>query len=327
MSDVYNLTISARAILDMHSLNNEGAEGNQIQTRMVHIVDENGLLHHVNAISGDMWKHIQAEHLFRLLGNQDKLPLCAGCRTFNPNRINADPDFEAYLNDKTNSDAEATTALLRQCAVDDLEGVLITLGKRSLPRKSISEFGWMIGLPEQTATESYFHVKYAPDRGERREPDQDSVGGRRGQAIYHRPASSGVYAIVVGIEPARIGFNDITQQYVVDAQQRQDRYTILLESLLYTFLEPRGATRSTQSPHLVGFEGVIAVSNQATPAPTVSPLKTNYIHEIEAIKQALDPLRPDAIALYSFHSLSEFASQLTALIQNTAPFTLRYSGQ
>ena len=63
---IYSLAISAQAIFDMHSLNNEGGEGNQIQTRMVNIADSKGNLHNVNAVSGDMFKHIQAEHLHRL---------------------------------------------------------------------------------------------------------------------------------------------------------------------------------------------------------------------------------------------------------------------
>src|SRR5437764_1121066 len=39
---IASLSIAARATLDMHSLNNEGGEGNQIQTRMVDIVDHKG---------------------------------------------------------------------------------------------------------------------------------------------------------------------------------------------------------------------------------------------------------------------------------------------
>ena len=92
---LYSISISARATLDMHSLNNEGGTGNQIQTRMVNIIDQDGCLQNVNAISGDMFKHIQAEHLFRVLSELDGVPLCAGCREFNANRINADADFIA----------------------------------------------------------------------------------------------------------------------------------------------------------------------------------------------------------------------------------------
>src|SRR5438270_11898083 len=62
---IASLSIAARATLNMHSLNNEGGEGNQIQTRMVEIVGHDGQLHSVNAISGDMLKHVLMEHFFR----------------------------------------------------------------------------------------------------------------------------------------------------------------------------------------------------------------------------------------------------------------------
>ena len=65
-TSIYSLSISARLTLDMHSLNNEGSEGNQLQTRMVDIVAADGRLYSVNAISGDMLKHIQAEHLYHI---------------------------------------------------------------------------------------------------------------------------------------------------------------------------------------------------------------------------------------------------------------------
>ncbi len=41
-TSIASLSIAARVTLDMHSLNNEGGEGNQIQTRMVDIVDHLG---------------------------------------------------------------------------------------------------------------------------------------------------------------------------------------------------------------------------------------------------------------------------------------------
>jgi CRISPR-associated protein Cst2 len=333
MSDltaVYSLTISARATLDLHSLNNEGGEGNQIQTRMVNVVDENGDLHSVNAISGDMWKHIQAEHLFRVITAGSSVPLCAGCRAFDANRINADPEFQALLRgrDKKMSDVDLLDELLRRCGMDDIEGNLITVGNRSLPRKSVIEFGWAVGVPNQVTTESYFHVKYARERDESSRAsardDTENQGANTGQAIFHRPTSSGVYAIVAAVELARIGFNDISQRYPIPDEQRLVRHQLLLESLLYTFLDPRGAMRSVQYPHLVNFEGVIAISTSATPAPTVSPLKANYRDEIVRVQQALEPLRPNAISLLPFETLGEFSEHMTALIQESKPYRLQY---
>ncbi|MCS6872757.1 MAG: DevR family CRISPR-associated autoregulator [Anaerolineae bacterium] len=325
--NLYSLTICARATLDLHSLNNEGTEGNQIQTRMVSILDERGALHSVNAISGDMWKHIQAEHLFRLSAENGEVPLCAGCRKFDANRINADHDFQALVRAKTASRV-LLDELLRRCALDDIEGNLITAGSNSLPRKSVVEFGWTVGVPDYVTTDSHFHVKYARLRDtESIAADREAAekeGANLNQSIFHRPLSSGIYAIVTAAEPARIGFNDITQEYAIDDAQRLLRHQLLLESLLYTFLNPRGAMRSTQYPHLVAFEGVIAFSTAAAPAPTVSPLKATYREEIVRVHQALEPLRPEAVTLLPFETLGEFAEHMTALIQQSAPYRLHY---
>jgi CRISPR-associated protein Cst2 len=320
---IYSLSISAQAILDMHSLNNEGSEGNQTQTRMVNIVDKNGKLHNVNAVSGDMFKHIQAEHLFRISVGQ--LPLCAGCREFNANRISADGDYLGYISDKT--DAVATDHMLQSCAMDDMEGILVTSGGRSLPRKSVVEFGWVVALPDASATDSYFHVKYASERSQgRRAADsaEEARGANLGQAIFHRPASSGVYALVTTLEPARIGFNDITQTYAVDDAQRQARYKALLESLLYTFIQPNGAMRGTQHPHLVDFRGVISLSSQLVPAPTLSPLNGDYDTQLMGIRGFLNQIRPGAVELKPFESLAQFAEVMAGLIETTTPYKLSY---
>ena len=93
---IYSIAISAQATLDMHSLNNEGGEGNQIQTRMVNIIGADGKLHNVNAVSGDMFKHIQAEHMHRLAVAAN-LPLSEGARAFNANRINYDIEVKTIL--------------------------------------------------------------------------------------------------------------------------------------------------------------------------------------------------------------------------------------
>jgi len=322
---VYSLSISAQATLDMHSLNNEGGEGNQITTRMVNIVGEDGRLHNVNAISGDMLKHIQAEHLFRLLSGREDVPLCAGCREFNANRISADTEYGEAIEGK--SDAEAITLLLESCALDDMAGNLITAGNRSIPRKSVAEFSWVVGLPERTTTDSYFHVKYASERSAEAlaaESEEEQRKANLGQAIFHRPASSGVYAIVANFEMARIGLNDITQIYAVDEEQRAARYRALLESVLYTFIEPNGAMRGTQNPHIVDFKGVVTTSSDVVPAPTMSPINSGYGEQLQSIRQALEKVRPGAVTLSEFDSLAQFSEVMAELLETTAPYTLGY---
>ena len=319
---VYSLSICARATLDMHSLNNEGSEGTQIQTRMVDIVGGDGQLYNVNAISGDMFKHIQAEHLYHIARNGQGLPLCTACQVFDANRISADTEYTDQIKGK--SDAEAIDLMLARCVLDDIEGNLIT-ADRSTPRKSVVEFGWVVGLPEVTKTDSYFHVKYMTERGEEARTavsEEEARKANLGQTPFHRPASSGVYAVVSHHEVSRIGFNDISRKYAIGEQERKNRYKALLESLVYTFIHPKGAMRAAQLPHIVALEGAVTYTTQVLPAPTVSPLNTAYLEEIDRIAGVLNKLRPDGVKVERFATLSEFAEVMESLIEKSAPFAV-----
>ena len=311
---VYSLSISGRMTLELHSLNNEGGEGNQIMTRTVTLVDTEGNIHKVNAISGDMFKHIQAEH-FYLLARERGLPLCAGCQTFRSDRILGDAGFLRTLPD---TDAATITNLLARCALEDTEGTLIARVERSIPRKSVAEFSWVVGLPDKVRTESYFHVRYAQERGGEGEEAQT-------QPIFHRPASSGVYAAVATFELARIGFNDISQTYAIPEEERLRRYQAFLESVLYTFVEPNGAMRGTQNPHIVAFEGVATVSHAVLPAPTISPLAEDYREQIQQVAQALDP-EGQHLQVRPFATMAEFAAAMRQILEEGYPYRLFRKG-
>jgi CRISPR-associated protein Cst2 len=319
-----SLSIAARAIIDMHSLNNEGGEGNQIQTRMVDIIGADGRMYNVNAISGDMLKHIQSQHFFELAREQG-LPLCEGCRELNANRINADAK---WIGEMPKGDRDALRSLLQHCALDDIAGILITASGRSLPRKSVVEFGWVVGVPQLVTSDNYFHVKYAGQR-DKENADKDAKarqddGSNLGQSIFHRPASSGVYAIVCHIELARIGYNDIAQTYDVDETQRVARARAVLQSVLHTFIELNGAMRTTQLPHLVSLNGIITTSaTGAIPAPLISPLAggDSYVDEVKAVATALDAGR-GRVHTIEFASLGTFADSLSGLVTDVVPASL-----
>ena len=75
--------------------------------------------------------------------------------------------------------------------------------------KVVCEFGWVVGRPESTVTASYFHAKYVPEgRGK-----GSGAGENLGQNIFHRPASSGQYAVVLNVDLYKIGRNDISLEY------------------------------------------------------------------------------------------------------------------
>src|SRR5204863_9363807 len=139
-----------------------------------------------------------------------KLPLCGACKQFDANRICGDEGFTKNPEfTKETADSAILGAALRKCTLDDVEGILITseIGKaRSIARKSCVEFGWAVGRPGAVSTESYFHAKYVPEGRGKGSESSDNLG----QNIFHRPASSGQYAVVVGIDLFRVLRNDIT---------------------------------------------------------------------------------------------------------------------
>ena len=324
MTLVNSLSLCARVTLDLHSLNNEGTEGNQQQTRMVYIIDQRGQRQSVNAVSGDMFKHILVEHLIPLL-EEIKQPLSPGAKVHDADRINAlnqgfvdfcENEQEFKTGGKTEkrkaTESEIMSKILTDCSLTDLAGTLVTRG-RSVGRKSVVEFGWVVGMPENgdgqplTTTEQYFHVKYAPEGREAAAGGQ-TVAGK--QAIFHRPASSGIYALICNLDLYRIGLNDITRKYVVDKIDRTARAKSVIHALASTLLKPTGAQRNTQNPHIVSCEGAVAVSSTSLPAPTVSPLNDNYRDQIAQVANVLNDISSGGVAVQQFETLADGVSVL-----------------
>lgn len=316
---LHSLSISGVVTMNMHALNNEGSEGNTMMTRMVEIVDKEGKNHTVNAISGDMFKHIQAEQLF-MEATSSKLPLCEACKTFDANRICADETFTKNTFKEGTVDSEILSEAIKKCILDDAEGIMITseIGKktRSISRKSAIEFGWVVGCPDNTRTESYFHAKYVPEgRGK-----GSGVGENLGQNIFHRPASSGQYAVVVNVDLYKVGRNDITLAYV-EGVDRNARINALLKSVLNTFIKPTGAHRNTQHPHILDFSGVVATSASTLPAPVLSGLNSNYREEIESIAKNLNKTSTgDPIQVKKFNGFGAFSEVMADIIDKAQPY-------
>ncbi|MDH7482702.1 MAG: DevR family CRISPR-associated autoregulator [Armatimonadota bacterium] len=292
---ISSLSLCARVKLNLHNLNNEGTEGNQQQTRMVHILDDAGRKHVVNAISGDMFKHIMVEHLTPLL-IAAKQNVCPNAAALHPDRILLDENFRKQAGAKDAK--EIQDLMISNCAVTDIAGTLYA--EKAVARKSIVEFGWVVGIPEYTSTEQYFHVKYDPSRGSG--TGTESVAGT--QAIFHRPASSGIYALVAHLELSRIGRNDISRKDVIPEADKKARMRAAIQALGCTLSAPKGAQRNTQFPHVIGAEGIIAISTTSVPAPTISPLNNGYREEIEKIAEKLSELSGVSIEIRKFDSLS-----------------------
>ena len=130
---INSISISGRITLNMHSLNNEGNEGNQVLTRQATIVDQNGKPATVTAVSGDMLKHIMCEHFWNI-ATEEKLALSKTSKTFKAYRIIAD-DIEGK---KADSQTDITYDIIKTSSLCDIAGAMLTeLGNFS--RKSVAD--------------------------------------------------------------------------------------------------------------------------------------------------------------------------------------------
>lgn len=409
---ISSISVCGEMTLNLHSLNNEGGEGNQIMTRQLTIVDKNGEEAIVTGISGDMFKHIHAAHMLNYC-IENNIPLCEGCKVLDPNRIGIDSqylgilkgidseqfededkkkynslkeelsnisdekskefkdiqislkeiekkyvvlkitdeedrkkyaEYVALIEKKVKKDTdekrqqdeakklkkelekkynldfsveEKITKMLETCALDDIHGVLVTAEKNNLPRKSVIEFAWTVGIPGKNNTETYVHTKLVADAGSK----GSATSSNEGQNIFHRPANHGVYAFVCSIDAYRIGLNDINRKYSIDDDERTKRYKAVVQSLLSTILNPKGAMTSAQKPHITNFKGVVAVSNKLIPAPTISAINDNYISEIKKIAENLNKIETESIQVEEFDGLGKL-TEIFADLLKAKPYNL-----
>ena len=320
MKKVASISISGKMTLNLHSLNNEGGEGNQTMTRQLTIIDKEGQEFTVNGISGDMFKHIHAGHLVNYCIDNG-LALSEYSKKLDPNRISSADLLTKFpdVGKKDSNSAEVIDALIKTCTVCDAHGVLITdkvgenKGASNTPRKSTIEFGWTVGIPDKNNTETYVHTKLVADAGEK----GSATGSNEGQNIFHRPANHGAYAFVCNFDAYRIGFNDISRKCTItDDKERKNRYKAVLQSLLSSFLNPKGAMTSTQKPHVTDFKGVVSVSHKLILAPTVSAINPDYLQEIKDITENLIKIEADSIELKPFNGLGDLSKIIAELMED-----------
>ena len=318
---ISSISICGEITLNLHSLNNEGGEGNQIMTRQLTIVDKDGKEQTVTGISGDMFKHIHAAHMLNYCV-ENKISLSEYSKTLNPNRIASD-ELISEAGKSSNNQTDVINAIINKCAICDAHGVLITdkVGENrnstNTPRKSVIEFAWTVGIPDKNNTETYIHTKLVVDAGNK----GSATSSNEGQNIFHRPANHGVYAFVCSIDAYRIGLNDINRKYSIDDDERTKRYKAVVQSLLSTILNPKGAMTSAQKPHITNFKGVVAVSNKLIPAPTISAINDNYISEIKKIAENLNKIEKESIQVEEFDGLGKL-TEIFADLLKAKPYNL-----
>jgi CRISPR-associated protein Cst2 len=356
LNDTKNFTLVGRLTLNLASLNNEGTEGNAIQPRTATVVDD-GKLYTVPVISGDMLKHWHAVHLSKIARDRG-LALCENARRrkIDPNRIkgeladiewvhkniieslntseewdSSDWKWEGKISDDAQDNAleeKLYELVASMCTVTDAHGLLITEvapgpGKNGVFNTSVAvartgrvQVGFMAGVPKKSTTKHFFHAKYATKR-KGIQSRETSTG--EGQNIFTRPATSAEFAIVATIDLDGIGFDDAANEHVVDKKKRTARKKAVIDALSYTLMNQPGANSSQQFPHVTGFEGAVVTSKTNCPAPSVSPMKENYLGTLQSLKSSINMMNGDeGISIEGVDTLEEAVETLTSLSSGSA---------
>jgi len=334
MANVYEIAILGRVTWSLHSLSNEGTVGNVTEPRTVVLADGRK----TDGISGEMLKHIHAMNMWALESNKNAF--CEVCKYLKPERA----DGNRSVRQKTRPD-EAAKEAISTCRLCDVHGFLVQ--KPTVARESTVEFGWSVGIPDvkrdiHVHARQSVHVVYVEEEIEAGKwegkkcavrdcdtKEEESKLSRVGnkwycdkhiptpQMLYHRPTRSGVYAVISVFQPWRIGLNNVNFDYEVN--DRKSRYQLALKAYQAMFLRTEGAMTTTRHPHTENFEGVIVVSKVNYPVPVISPLKDDYVQQIEKIKTIIGN---NNVEVKKFNSLAEFAQEINELL-NDEPYRLQ----
>lgn len=334
MAKVYEIAILGRATWNLHSLNNEGTVGNVTEPRTVALADGRK----TDGISGEMLKHIHSEKMWEI--ENDKTNFCDVCKQFKPERADGNKNVRGQAK------PEIAIKEALKCELCDVHGFLVQ--KPTVARSSLIEFGWALGIPQifrdiHTHARHSVHEQFVPIEEEKEvgkwgnekcsekdceiKPEESKLHKvknkwyceehlpiKTGQMVYHRPTRSGVYAVISVFQPWRIGLNNVNFSYDVnDDTQRKSRYQLALKAYQAVFLRTEGAMTTTRLPHAENFEGTIVVSRTNYPAPVISPLKDDYLQQIEIIKTNIGN---NSLEVKNFKSLAEFVQKINEIMDD-----------
>lgn len=329
---IYEIGIMGRVTWDLHSLSNEGTVGNVTEPRTVVLADGNK----TDGISGEMLKHIHAEYMWILESNKNKF--CDACTQLKPER--ADGVKSVRKQSKPNDAVKEAI----NCILCDVHGFLVQ--RPTVSRSSLVEFGWALGLPENTYRDIHVHARhsvheaYLPIDEEKNAGDwsgnkcsnrecdtpesesklfkirnkwycEEHLPIRTPQMIYHRPTRSGIYAFVSLFQPWRIGLNNVDYNYDIDYSVRKERYNLAIKAYQSMFMRTEGAMTTTRLPHTEGFEGAIVISMTNTPVPIISPLRDDYLNQVNGI---VNTLGNGKMVVITFDTLSGFVAEMNKLL-------------
>ena len=254
---------SFRVILNVHSLNTEGAVGNYNPLVKVYVIrrTEGGFdLAEVNAISGNMLKHWHAKHVAELAKTVNE-KLCEDCRR------------GVFYRTRLETKATSEENMIKECVLDDLHGFLCA--RTTVRRESLIKVSFAIPVEEHS-------YEVVPVTHNRVVIDEKGKIAKEGMMPFKNEYASGVYAFAISMELKYVGIplaNPIKP--VIEEESIRQRRILAVQALANMLLGETGAKLSRALPISKPIEAFIVVSEKPIPAP-VHAYYTDYA--IESLK-------------------------------------------
>jgi len=281
-----------RVVLNVHSLNTEGAVGNYNPLVKVFVTGRSGNKWDVaetNAISGNMLKHWHAKHLAEL-AKVNNLPLCDDCKrgVFYRTRLSVKSEKE----------------MISKCILDDLHGFLCT--ETTVKRESLVKLSFAVPVEE-----GVFNISTVTHN--RVVVDEKGAIAKEGMMPFKSEYASGIYAFAVAMDLKYVGVplaNPI--ELAIDASERKARAKLALQSLGGLLQGEMGAKQARALPIAKPVQALVVISRYPIPAPIHAYFRDYVEESVKSYEDLITNglLDPNAIEIHVYGIKLEISGKL-----------------
>lgn len=267
----WELQVNLLIGLTAEGLNNEETIGNSNRSRTIEVA-KNDLR---NAISGSALNHSYIANVHRIA---DRKELCETCRILSPMKNGKIRETDDGLSESGNR--------TKNCPICDLSGFMNVEGKNEKREKPAS-FSWAIGTEDGTRNSVIRNrVDVTQNSGKKTDKAVSEIK-KSDMMIFHEELRSGVYAVAIRLDLARIAFDDEKQTYVTnDIEFIKKRVKLAIQALMSTVVDITGAKMSVNMPHLTSLEGIITERTDGTQLMTkYSAMNSDFIDVHKEVSQ------------------------------------------
>ncbi|MHA1616434.1 MAG: type I-A CRISPR-associated protein Cas7/Csa2 [Candidatus Njordarchaeales archaeon] len=247
-----------RIVMNVHSLNTEGAVGNYNPLVKVFVTGRRGDTWDIvetSAISGNMLKHWHARHVAEL-AKASNLPLCEDCvrGVFYRTRLRVDSEKE----------------MLSKCVLDDLHGFLCT--ETTVKRESLVKLSFAVPVEE-----NIFNI--ATVTHNRVVVDESGAIAKEGMMPFKNEYASGIYAFAIAMDLKYVGIPLANpKEKGLDIKERKKRAKLALQALGNLLQGETGAKQARAFPITRPLQALVVISKQPIPAPIHAYFR-DYVEE------------------------------------------------